>query len=100
MSNKLPTYGVNSPTSTPTRPEYTAKHADATGLDELLDSAGVFQITVMDGMGGGYEADIACGRGEGMIGYDKYRATGPTRMDALRNAVAQATATQEGTSDE
>ena len=67
-------------------------------LDALLDSSRVIQTVVMDGLDGGYEADIAVGRGDDSAGgYDKYRATGKTFTAAIRNAVAQATTTQEGT---
>lgn len=71
------------------------------GLDALLDSVGAFQVTTFEDGRGGYDADIVCRLSrQGYSPWEKYTASGPTRMDAIRAAVAQAMATQEGTSDE
>ena len=63
----------------------------ANDLDAAIDGSRVIQTLVMDGADGGYEADIAVGRGPDSVGgYDKYRATGKTFTEAIRNAVAKA----------
>lgn len=101
MSNKLPTYGVNSPTSTPTRPEYTAKHADAPGLDALLDSVLPMTLKRLGAHYTGMKRDgFVAVIGHHGYGDNEIHGTGSTRMDAIRNAVAQATTTQEGASNE
>lgn len=97
MSNKLPTYGVNSvssPTSTPTRPAYTVAAGTAPGLDELLDQMPSKWKLVR--VGGPYpHGYVALFRDttnhrKPLDHSDFLNGTGPTRMAAIANAVARA----------